>query len=50
MQGFVFLPALGIAGAVLFLVDTGASSTCLHPSDSLSLGIDLTLLDYSNRS
>ena len=50
LEGFVFLPALQITGRVIFLVDTGASSTCLHPSDSVNLGIDLTQLDYTSSS
>lgn len=50
LEGFVFLPALRITGRVIFLVDTGASSTCLHPSDSVNLGIDLTQLDYNSSS
>ena len=50
LRGIVVLPALRIAGEVQFLVDTGASSTCLHPPASLGLGIDLTQLDYTTSS
>lgn len=35
----VRLPQLGFAGNVDFLVDTGASVTCLHPRDGLRLGL-----------
>ncbi len=50
----VILPDLmALAGplpSVSFLVDTGASSTILHPMGALDLGIDLSKLDYPELS
>ncbi len=40
----VGIPALGVAGDVAFLVDTGADSTLLAPRDVTRLGIDLQRL------
>ena len=37
MNGFVVFPRLGIHANIQFLLDTGAESTCIHPSDSLNL-------------
>lgn len=40
----VAIPAIGIAGTVHFLVDTGADSTLLAPRDAIQLRIDLARL------
>ena len=39
-----------VSGNVEFLVDTGAHRTCLHPRDAITLGIDLTKLEYTEPS
>jgi hypothetical protein len=39
------LPSQQIAGEVSFLVDTGADSIVLAPTDALFLGIDTTVLE-----
>jgi len=39
------LPSQHIAGEVSFLVDTGADSIVLAPTDALFLGIDTTVLE-----
>ena len=39
VQGWLSLPRLNIRGEVEFLVDTGADSTVIHPSDGLKLGL-----------
>jgi hypothetical protein len=39
------IPSQNISGDVNFLVDTGADSTVLAPTDSLFLGIDTTSLE-----
>ena len=39
VQGWLILPRLNIQGEVEFLVDTGADSTIIHPSDGLKLGL-----------
>ena len=51
----VFLPGLtppddALITTVPLLVDTGASSTVLHPEDALYFGIDLSQLDYTASS
>ena len=38
VRGRLLLPRLGIVGSVNFLIDTGAFSTALHPSDGVRLG------------
>ena len=48
--GLVLLPDLKNVGSVEFLVDTGASQSCLHPADARTLGIDLSSLAYTRRS
>lgn len=40
----VILPRLGIEHQISFLLDTGADSTCLHPSDAQDLGIPFDML------
>ena len=50
VAGLVMLPHLGISGIVEFLVDTGASRTCLHPRDARALGIGLSGLSYTRDS
>ena len=39
VPGVVVIPRLSISGAVVFLLDTGADSTCLHTNDAASLEI-----------
>ena len=39
VPGWLILPRLGVQGDVEFLVDTGADSTIIHPSDGQKLGI-----------
>ena len=39
VPGVVVIPRLNISGSVVFLLDTGADSTCLHVSDATSLEI-----------
>ena len=35
---------LGVGGRIIFLVDTGADSTYLHPGDGVELGVPFDLL------
>ena len=44
------LPALGLAGTVHFLVDTGADSTLLAPRDAPTFGVDLDRLPQDTPS
>jgi len=44
------LPALGLAGTVHFLVDTGADSTLLAPRDAITFGVDLRRLPQDTPS
>ena len=44
IEAKIYLPGLGISGEISFLVDTGADTSLLAPSDSLRLGIDDSLL------
>ena len=37
VRGRLILPRLGVVGGVNFLIDTGASSTVLHPGDGVRL-------------
>lgn len=39
VQGWLILPRANIQGEVEFLVDTGADSIIIHPSDGLKLGL-----------
>ena len=39
IRGKVAIPRLGASGYVTFLVDTGASSTCIHSRDAGRVGI-----------
>ena len=50
VYGLVVLRDLGAYGYVWFLVDTGATGTCLHPRDARALGVDLNRLTYPKRS
>ena len=38
VKGQIFLPRLGVAGEVHFLVDTGSVATVLHSDDGVHLG------------
>ena len=40
----VTIPRLQVDEKVLFLLDTGADSTCIHPQDTESLGIPISEL------
>ena len=40
----VVIPRLGLDRRIDFLLDTGADSTCLHPSDAQMLGIPFDML------
>jgi predicted aspartyl protease len=44
VTGHLALPSQQISGEVRFLVDTGADSIVLAPTDALFLGIDTTVL------
>ena len=44
VPGVVVIPRLNISGSVVFLLDTGADSTCLHTNDATSLEIPLERL------
>ena len=44
VRAYVYIPRLNAGGMVFFLIDTGADKTCIHATDSLSLGIDPTKL------
>jgi len=46
-NGHYYADARTESGAVRFLVDTGASKTVLTQSDAISLGIDVSALNYS---
>jgi hypothetical protein len=48
VRAALFLPGLSQSWAVIdFLIDTGASTTCLHPRDALvSVGIDAVKLAF----
>ena len=37
VKGQLYLPRLGVAGEVNFLVDTGSVSTVLHPADAVPM-------------
>ncbi len=39
VEGRVTIPSIQVDERVLFLLDTGADSTCLHPRDTDSVGI-----------
>ena len=41
------LPRFGIVARTMFLVDTGADATYLHPRDGLDIGIPFDLLEGS---
>ena len=47
VSAVVGIPRLGVFGAVGFLVDTGASVTCLHPRDSSALRLPFDRLQRS---
>ncbi len=38
------MPRLGVGGRIIFLVDTGADSTYLHPGDGAELSVPFDLL------
>ena len=44
VAGVVVIPRLNILGVVVFLLDTGADSTCLHTNDALNLQIPIERL------
>ena len=44
VPGVVVIPRLNISGPVVFLLDTGADSTCLHTNDTANLEISLERL------
>ena len=44
VEGRVTIPRLQVDERVLFLLDTGADSTCLHPRDAYSLSIPFSQL------
>lgn len=44
VQGRLLLPRLGVDGLVDFWVDTGATSTVLHPGDASLLAVDYARL------
>ena len=46
VSGNLRFPRLGVSTAVEFLVDTGASSTVIHPPDIQGLSLPLDLLAY----
>ena len=50
VEGIVELPRLGVKETVLFLVDTGATDTTIHPADAQKLGIDFNLLTGGDKS
>ena len=39
VKGRLVAPRLGIDESVLFLLDTGADVTCLHPADAMNVGL-----------
>lgn len=41
------LPRFGIVARMMFLVDTGADATYLHPRDSVRMGVPFDLLEGS---
>lgn len=47
VSAIVGIPRLGVFGTVGFLVDTGASVTCLHPRDSIALRLPFDRLERS---
>ncbi|HEY3783418.1 MAG TPA: hypothetical protein VGL56_20235 [Fimbriimonadaceae bacterium] len=44
LEAKIFLPRLNVSGDISFLVDTGADTCILMPSDGIRLGIDYALL------
>jgi hypothetical protein len=50
IQARVILPTLDLAGKISFLVDTGATVTCLFPKDSHKMGIKFEGLDFFHRT
>ena len=47
VSAVVGIPRLGVFGTVGFMVDTGASVTCLHPRDSIALRLPFDRLERS---
>lgn len=45
VEGHLTLPRLGIFKTIVFLVDTGANTTCIHPIDSLPARIPFHRLE-----
>ena len=45
IEGKIILPRLAIEGDVLFLMDTGADTSVLMPSDAKNLGVPYNLLE-----
>ena len=48
VPAFIDFPRLGITDKILFLIDTGTDSTCLHPRDIGNLRIDYRRLAESS--
>ena len=48
LEGYISFPRLGVKGLISFLVDTGADSSIIMPTDGKKLGIDYRNL--TNRS
>ena len=45
VEGFLTLPRFNVIKSVIFLVDTGAYATCIHPIDSERVGLPFDLLE-----
>ncbi len=48
LEAFLMIPGLAIEGNISFVVDTGADSTCLSPSDAQRLNVDYAQLKHGS--
>ena len=50
LEGRLLIPRLGIDANISFLVDTGADTSLLSPSDAFEMGVDYSLLTGETES
>mgnify|MGYP001584178326 CR=1 FL=1 len=46
----MYFPRLGVSGGVSFLVDTGADSSLLCPTDAILMGVDFTKITKASEA